>query len=348
MKLEKKIMGDLGTEKIIKYSIDNENGLKISILNLGATITEIKTLDKFGEFGHIILSYEDERNYIENPSYYGATVGRTSGRIDKGAFTLNNKEYVLNKNYGVNSGHGGTIGFNKKIWNVDIKENDNSIRLEFSYLSKDLEEGYPGNLNIKVIYEITKDNKLVFKVEGVSDKDTLMNITNHSYFNLSGDYKEDILKHTLKMNCDKVLGIDENGGVTGEVINVENTPFSFIEAKKIGKDIDNNSEQIRLGHGYDHPFMFEGNNRGKIELYHKESGRYMHILTEYPCVVAYSQNFIDGLKLKGNKDTKVRNAICLEVQYPPIGYKEVFKEYSILKVNEQFNKKTVYEFGVKI
>lgn len=347
MKLEKTIVGDFGTEKIIKYSIDNENGLKVSILNLGATITEIKTLDKFGEFGHVILSYEDEKNYIENPSYYGATVGRTAGRIDKGIFTLNNEKYELNKNYGVNSGHGGTIGFNKKIWDVDVIEKEDSTSLEFTYLSKDLEEGYPGNLNIKVIYEVTKDNKLIFKVEGVSDKDTLMNITNHSYFNLSGDYKEDILKHTLKMNCDKFLGIDENGGVTGEVINTIDTPFSFIEEKEIGKDINKDSEQLALGYGYDHPFMFKENEKGSIELCHKESGRYMKVTTEYPCVVVYSQNFIDGLKLKENKETKVRNAVCLEVQYPPIGYNEAFKEFSILKADEKFDQKTVYEFGVR-
>lgn len=347
MKLKRESIGKLGNEEIIKYSVDNEKGLKVSILNLGATITEIKTIDRNGEFGHIVLSYEDEKNYIENPSYYGATVGRTSGRIDKGRFTLNDNEYILNKNYGVNSGHGGSVGFNKKIWNVNAIETEEKITLEFSYLSKDLEEGYPGNLEIKVSYEITEDNKLIFKIQGVSDKDTLMNITNHCYFNLSGDYKEDILNHTLKMNCDRFLAIDENGGVTGEIIPVSNTEFDFIEEKKIGQDIEGSSKQMKLGYGYDHPFMFNENEKGNVELYDEKSGRYMKVTTEYPCVVVYSQNFIDGLVLKEGKETKKRNGICLEVQYPPIGYNESFKEFSILKAREIFNKETIYEFGVK-
>lgn len=347
MKLKRESIGNLGNEEIIKYSVDNEKGLKVSILNLGATITEIKTVDRNGEFGHIVLSYEDEKNYIENPSYYGATVGRTAGRIDKGKFTLNDNEYILNKNYGVNSGHGGSVGFNKKIWNVNAIETKEKITLEFSYLSKDLEEGYPGNLEIKVSYEITEDNKLIFKIQGVSDKDTLMNITNHCYFNLSGDYKEDILNHTLKMNCDRFLAIDENGGVTGEIIPVNNTEFDFIEEKKIGQDIEGLSKQMKLGYGYDHPFMFNENEKGHIELYDEKSGRYMKVTTEYPCVVVYSQNFIDSLVLKEGKETKRRNGICLEVQYPPIGYNESFKEFSILKAHEIFNKETIYEFGVK-
>lgn len=347
MKLKRESIGNLGNEEIIKYSVDNEKGLKVSILNLGATITEIKTIDRNGEFGHIVLSYEDEKNYIENPSYYGATVGRTAGRIDKGRFTLNDNEYILNKNYGVNSGHGGSVGFNKKIWNVNAIETEEKITLEFSYLSKDLEEGYPGNLEIKVSYEITEDNKLIFKIQGVSDKDTLMNITNHCYFNLSGDYKEDILNHTLKMNCDRFLAIDENGGVTGEIIPVNNTEFDFIEEKKIGQDIEGLSKQMKLGYGYDHPFMFNENEKGHIELYNEKSGRYMKVTTEYPCVVVYSQNFIDSLVLKEGKETKKRNGICLEVQYPPIGYNESFKEFSILKAHEIFNKETIYEFGVK-
>lgn len=346
MKLEKEIIGSFKNHEIIKYTVDSEKGLKVSILNLGATITEIKTLDKFGKMENVVLSYEDENNYIENPSYYGATVGRTAGRIDKGKFTLNGIKYTLNKNYGVNSGHGGNIGFNKKIWNVHVLENENSIALDFNCLARDLEEGYPGNLNVKVRYEITSDNKLIFKVIGVADKDTLLNITNHSYFNLSGDYKEDILNHTLKMNCDRFLEIDTNGGATGEIVSTKGTEFSFVKEKEIGKDIEGDSKQLKLGHGYDHPFMFKNNESGNIELHHKDSGRYMKVTTEYPCVVVYTQNFIDGLKLKGNVEAKERNGVCLEVQFPPIGYNEAFKEFSILKANEKFEKITVYEFGV--
>lgn len=345
MKVIEKFLYEYDGKNVNEYTIDNENGLVFSILNLGGTITEIKTKDKFGNLENIVLKYDDMRTYIENPSYYGATVGRTAGRINDGYFTLNSEIYQLAKNYGKNSGHGGERGFSNRIFDVDIIEKNESVIVSLSYFSKDLEEGYPGNLNIKVEYEVRKDNKIIFRVLGKSDKDTLLNITNHSYFNLSGNYKRDILDHSLKMNCDRYLEIDTVGGATGEVLEAKDE-FDFRKGKLLGKDIDSETEQIKLGAGFDHPFLFEEGNENLIELFDEESGRKMVVKTDYPAVVIYSQNYIDGQILDGGKDVKRRMAVCLEVQNPPIGYNESFKDYSILKKDEEVLIKTEYSFFI--
>ncbi|MGL4654792.1 MAG: aldose epimerase family protein [Sarcina sp.] len=343
MKIVENIIGKFKGIDVRKYTVDNEKGFSVSILNLGATITEINTLDKHGNSENIVLSYENEEVYFQNPSYYGATVGRTSGRIEGGKFTLNGEIYKLFKNYGVNSGHGGEIGFNKRIFEAQTKINEKSISVIFTRESKDMEEEYPGNLKVKIEYEIFEDNRILFKVNGKSDKDTLMNITNHSYFNLSGNYKRDILNHTLEMNTDKFLEIDEYGGVTGDIKEAIEE-FDFNIEKEIGKDINKENPQLKLGYGYDHPFMFK--DEGKVILKDNESGRKLTIKTDYPSVVVYTQNFIDSEKLKYEVKSKKRNGICLEVQNPPIGYKEKFKEHSILKKDEEYNKKTEYIFEV--
>ncbi|MGL4450650.1 MAG: aldose epimerase family protein [Sarcina sp.] len=343
MLLVENIIGNLGEVEVKKYIVSNKKGFSVSILNLGATITEIKTLDRLGNSENIVLSYEDEKVYFENPSYYGATVGRTSGRIEGGKFTLNGEQFMLFKNYGVNSGHGGKVGFNKRIFNVQTKVNETSVSLIFTRVSEDMEEGYPGNLDVKIEYEIFEDNRILFKVNGKSDKDTLMNITNHSYFNLSGNYKRDILNHTLEMNADRFLEIDEYGGVTGDIKEAIEE-FDFNVEKEIGRDINRENPQLKLGYGYDHPFMFKED--GKVILKDNESGRKLTIKTDYPSVVVYTQNFIDREKLKYSVENRKRSGICLEIQNPPIGYKEKFKEYSILRKDEEYSKLTEYIFEV--
>lgn len=347
MKIYSKVVSKGNFKNIVEYTLDNEVGLKVSILNLGATITKIETKDKKGQWGNIVLSYKNIDDYIENQSYYGATVGRTSGRIYKGEVEIEGQVYKLNNNYGENQGHGGISGFNKKLYKVESIEYDNDIALEFTYLSLCGEEGYPGNLEIKVVYSVSDDNKLKCEVYGVCDKTTLMNITNHSYFNLSGDYKENILNHKLKMNCDRLLEIGNDGAVTGIITKCNDGDFSFVESKKIGKDINNKNEQLKLGYGYDHPFLFIDEEVGNIELYDENSGRFMKIKTNHKGVVVYTQNFIDEKILIGNKKVKERMGICLEVQSPPIGYDECFKEMSLLEKGEKYYRETEYEFGVK-
>ncbi len=252
----KKSLGFFNNEEIFEYKIENKNGLAVTVLNLGGVITGIYTPNKDGKKENIVLAYNDLESYFESPSYYGGIIGRTSGRIHKGEITIGGKKYFLNKNYGVNSGHGGNIGFNKRIWKV--KESKNSLELTLKSLN--LEEGYPGEVDVKVVYELNDDNELLFKITGKGTEDTLLNITNHSYFNLSGDYKKDILDEKLKITSNKILKIDENGTQTGETYNVLNTPFDFNDFHKIGERINNKDKQLELGCGYDHTFMFNGEN----------------------------------------------------------------------------------------
>ena len=334
----RKSLGFFNNEEIFEYKIENKNGLAVTVLNLGGVITGIYTPNKYGKIENIVLAYKDLESYFESPSYYGGIIGRTSGRIHKGEITIGEKKYFLNKNYGVNSGHGGNIGFNKRIWKV--KESKNS--LELTLKSLDLEEGYPGEVDVKIVYELNDDNEFLFKITGKGTEDTLLNITNHSYFNLSGDYKRDILNEELKITSNEILKIDENGTSTGETYNVLNTPFDFNDFHKIGERINNKDEQLELGCGYDHTFMFNGENN--IVLKDKESGRTMEIETNQESVVVYSMNFPDTLMLKGNIEPKKRMGICFETQAPPIGYNEVFKEKSLLSKGETYSKYTKYTF----
>lgn len=337
--------GTYNSKDVIEYTLTN-NGISISILNFGGIITKIMTPNKEGKLENIVIGYENIEDYYTNPSYYGAIIGRTAGRIDKGQITIDGKKYDLAKNYGVNSGHGGQVGFDKKFWDVKDTSDDETARLELLMESPDLEENYPGNLHVKVIYELNNHNEFLFKINAISDKDTLVNITNHSYFNLSGDYKRDILDQELYINADKILKIDENGGVTGEEYDVSNTPFDFRKVHKIGERIDNDDPQIKLGFGYDHPFVLNENDR-KIILKDKESGRVLEVETNQEDVVVYSMNFKNDNIIYGGMEPRTRLAICFETQAPPIGYNEVFKEKSYLKAGQIYSKSTKYTFKLE-
>lgn len=335
-------VGKLNNKNVLEYQLKNSNGIVVNILNLGGIISSIYTPDKNGKFENIVLSYDDIESYYKNPSYYGGIIGRTSGRIYNGEITIGNKKYFLNRNYGVNSGHGGNIGFNKRIWKVKSISESNYDSLELTLKSPHLEEGYPGEVEITVSYELNNNNELLFKINGTTTQDTLLNITNHSYFNLSGDYKRNILNEELKIDSYEVLKIDKNNVVTGELYSVKDTPFDFRDFHKIGERINSNDEQLILGGGYDHTFIL--NNNKTIVLKDEESGRMMEIETNQESVVVYSMNFPDKLKLKGNIIPEKRMGICFETQAPPIGYNEVFKEKSLLSKNKVYSKYTKYKF----
>lgn len=341
IKISEQKVFDYKGKDIIEYTLSNGD-VDIKVLNLGGAITGIFTKDKNGKKENIVVAYEDLETYIESPSYYGGIIGRTAGRINKGEVTLNGEKVIFNKNYEVCQCHGGNVGFNKKIWDAKTKIEKEKVSLILSYKSVDGEEGYPGNLDVSVIYSLNKENEFKIEFKGISDKDTLVNMTNHSYFNLSGDYKESVLDHKLMVTSNEILAIDNNSVPTGEVVNTFNTAFDFREEKRIGKDIDNNEEQIKLGSGYDHTFLF--NDKRNIVYKDDESGREMQIETNNEGVVIYSMNFIDGKKVYGNKDIKRRYGICFECQNPPIGYEDAFKESSILKAGEEYYKYIKYKF----
>lgn len=346
MEILKVLVGEFNKRKVESYSLKNSKGFGINVLNYGGIITDILVPDKNGIIENVVMKYKDINAYKENPSYYGALIGRTSGRIADGRVILNDNVLELNKNYGVNQGHGGTIGFSKKFLDVITNANEEEAYIEFNYLSPSGEEGYPGNLNLKVRYTITEKNELKLSYKATSDEDTLVNLTNHSYFNLSGNCKEDILSHYLYIDSDFLVELNEKEVPTGEIIEIEGTPFDFTNPKTIGRDIEEDDYQLKIGQGYDHCWILNGGDDVKIRLYHKKSGRQMDVYTNQNSVVLYSLNFPDEEVLECNKTANRRDALAIETQSPPIGENNIFAKYSILKKGEEYNKETIYKFSI--
>ena len=343
MKLTKTLLKNIDNKDIIAYNVKFNNGFEVEILNLGGIITKIITPDKNGILENIIVGYKDIESYIQNPSYFGAIIGRTSGRICEGQISIDGVNYDLAKNYNPHQGHGGNKGFNSKIWDVKIREEEDNITLKLYTKSLDMEENYPGNLDLCVSFNIYEDYKIEQTYEAISDKKTLVNMTNHSYFNLSGDIKRPITDEYLKIDCDYILELDQTCIPTGKKINVENTPFDFKKKMMIGNRIDDDHKQIKIGHGYDHVFILN-NSQNQIKLNDIISGRNMTIDTNQDCVVIYSMNFPDDIELYNGKKTQRRYGICFETQAPPIGKDMCFIEDSILNKGEKYIQKTTYRF----
>lgn len=344
MRCNASVVGSLNNSDIISYNVKFENGFEVEVLNLGGVITKIITPDKDKNFENIVLAYKDMLDYIDNPHYYGAIIGRTSGRICEGKISIDNKEYVLNKNYGLHQGHGGNEGFNKKILDVLVEENQKSVILNLNTTSKDGEENYPGDLNINVTYEIFEDFRIEVTYRARSNKTTLVNMTNHSYFNLSGNIKRPVTDLYLKLDSDNYLELDNTSVPTGKILDVKETPFDFRNLKQVGKDIDENHEQIKIGKGYDHAFIL--NNDKKIYLEDKKTKRNMTIKTNQDAVVIYTMNSKQRVKTYLGTTPPIRHGICFETQAPPIGRNMCFLEKSLLKKNQEYVQRTIYSFGL--
>lgn len=340
------VISKLNEREIISFNIKNSNGLELKVLNFGAIITDILVPDRKGIIENVVLKYENIEDYKENNPYYGGVIGRTAGRIANGKVNLNGEELEFYKNYGINQGHGGKEGFNKKIFDYKIINGKEEAAVEFTYLSKDKEEGYPGNLEVKVRYTVTENNEIKINYYGISDKDTLVNLTNHSYFNLSGNKEEDILKHSLYIDSDFLFEINENQVPSGNLINIEETAFDFKTPKLIGKDINKDESQLKIGNGYDHPWALNSGDNPKLKLYHKGSGRLMEMYTNQISVVLYTLNYPENKKLEGGKLPLMRGAVAIETQSPPIGDNNTFLKYSILKKGSEYNKETIYKFSI--
>ena len=345
MRCNQSIVGKLGNENIIAYNVKFENDFEVEILNLGGVITKIITPDKDDNFENIVLGYKDIEDYIENPYYYGAIIGRTSGRICEGNIKIEDNECKLNKNYGIHQGHGGNFGFNHKIWNVHVKENKDSISLILSRKSPHMEENYPGNLDVEVTFNIYENYKIEEIYKGKSDKTTLVNMTNHSYFNLSGNIKRPITDSYLKLDSDEILELDETCVPTGKIIKVDSTPFDFRNIKLIGQDIDKKEDkQIEIGNGYDHVFMLKENKN--IYMEDKISKRNMTIKTNQESVVIYTMNYEHEKVSYTGKIPPIRHGVCFETQSPPIGRNMCYLEKSLLKKDEEYEHKTEYIFAL--
>jgi aldose 1-epimerase len=342
-----------GGEQIDLYRLSNKKGMEVSITNFGATVVTLKVPDRAGKAADIVLGYDTLDGFESGTSYFGATVGRYGNRIGGGKFSLGGKTYTLPKNNGENTLHGGIVGFNKKVWKAREIESKSGQALEMSYLSPDGEEGFPGNLSAKVVFTVPAErNELNIEYSATTDKDTILNLTNHSYFNLAGEGNGDILDHVLTLHAKQFTPVDKSLIPTGELATVSGTPMDFNTATAIGKRINDNYEQLVFGKGYDHNWVLAGSGSGTdlsiaAEAYDPKSGRKLEVLTTEPGVQFYSGNFLDGTKGKGGKPYPHRAAFCLETQHFPDSPNHPNFPSAVLKPNEGFHSQTVFRFSAK-
>ena len=325
------------------YTLTNANGLKADITNYGAIVTSLHVPDRNGNPTDIVLGYDTLDEYIKVTPYFGAIVGRYGNRIAKGKFTLNSVEYTLVTNDGENHLHGGIKGFDKVVWNAEPMQDDNGVSLKLTYLSKDGEEGYPGNLNCTVIYTLTNNNELKISYEAETDKPTVLNLTHHGYFNLAGHDSGDILGHELMLNADHFTPVDEGLIPTSEIKPVKDTPMDFTKPMPIGSRI------AEVKGGYDHNYVLNKSDDSltlAASVYEPKTGRVMEIFTTEPGVQFYSGNFLDGSnKGKGAVYNK-HNGFCLETQHFPDSPNKPNFPSVVLKPGEKYTHLTVHKFSV--
>jgi len=333
------------------YTLANKNGMKVTITNFGASVVSIIVPDKDGKIADVVLGYDDVAGYEGGKASIGATVGRYANRIAGGKFVLDGKTYTLPLNDGPNTLHGGIKGFSKRVWTAKDVSGAAGQALQLTYLSKDGEEGLPGNLAVKVVFTLANTNELKIDYSATTDKDTVINLTNHSYFNLSGQGEGDILGHELTIHASRFTPVDATLIPTGELRGVKGTPFDFTKATPIGARIDQDDEQLKLGKGYDHNWVLDGTAmplRLAAQAYDPKSGRVLEVLTTEPGIQFYTGNFLDGT-IHG-KDGKVYNrryAFCLETQHFPDSPNHPKFPTTELKPGQKFHSITVFKFLTK-
>ena len=344
--VKKSIFGTDGNTQVDLYELTNSHGMTVKIMTRGATITEIKTPDKAGKLSNVTLGFDTFKDYLnpQNP-YFGAIVGRVGNRIAKGKFTVNGNTYSLATNNGVNHLHGGIKGFDKVIWNADVIPSAEGASVKFSYLSKDGEEGYPGNCNVTVTYTLTTTNSLVISYDVSVDKDCPVNVTNHTYFNLSGAEHGSILNHAIQINADNFTPVDDTLIPTGEIKSVKSTPMDFTSSHKIG---DNLKAVGGNPVGYDHNYVLNKQTSFSLAatVHDPVSGRTMEVYTTEPGVQFYTGNFLDGtLTGKNGVVYKQYAAFCLETQHFPDTVNQPNFPTNVLKAGQNYHSKTVFKFS---
>lgn len=329
-------------ETISLYRMENENGAYVSIIDYGCRIVDISVPDKNGELRNVVLGYSSIEEYEKDTSFFGSVPGRFANRICKGKFTLNGVEYQLAQNDGENHLHGGPTGFADRVWNGKIEDD----KVIFSRLSADGEEGYPGNLNVSVIYSFSADNELSITYEAESDKDTILNITNHAYFNLNGEGSGDIKSHELYLDADHTTEVDSGLIPTGKILSVEHTPFDFRKSKPVGQDMVNQDPQFNIPGTYDHNFVLNGSGlREAAILQSNESGIRLTCLTDQPGI----QIFVPANPITDNgtsgRPYGVASGICLETQHFPDSINHDNFPSVVLKAGTNFKSKTLFHFS---
>lgn len=333
------------------YTLTNSKGTELKITNYGATITSLKVADKQGNMADVVLGFDSLQGYLQQGvPYFGSIVGRYGNRIANAKFTLDGQTYQLAANDGPNHLHGGTKGYDKVVWEAEEVDSGEGASLKLHYLSKDGEEGYPGNLNIDVTYTLTDEDELKIDYKATTDKATIVNLTNHAYFNLSGNLGESILDHKVMINADRFVPVDKTLIPTGELKPVAGTPFDFTSPTALGKRIDAADEQLTRGKGYDHAWVLKG-QAGTMNLaatvYEPNSGRFMEVFTTEPGIQLYTGNFLDG-SLSGKGSTyKHRTGFCLETEHFPDSPNQPSFPSVVLSPGETYSTQTTYKFSVK-
>ena len=333
------------------YTLTNPKGAEVAITNYGGIVVQLRVPDRKGNLADVVLGYDDLDGYIHDKAYLGALIGRYGNRIAQGKFTLGGKVYTLPRNNGENTLHGGLKGFNQALWRVKELESKDGPSLQLEYLSKDGEERFPGNLSVKVIYTLTDENELKIEYSATTDKETVVNLTNHSYFNLAGAGNGDILKHQVMLRADKFTPVNESLIPTGELRSVQGTPMDFRTPTAVGARIDQDDQQLKYGRGYDHNWALESGGSKTPTLaasvYEPGTGRVLEVLTTEPGIQFYTGNFLDGAKGKGGKAYQRRYALCLETQHFPDSPNQPNFPSTVLKPGQRYHTVTIYKFSAR-
>ena len=339
--------GTLPSGELVKqYTLENNEGMSISILNYGGIITSLKVKNKGGKFENIVLGYDSLENYIDNDPYLGAIIGRVGNRIANGSFTLNGETYNLQVNNGPNHLHGGLKGFDKVVWEGKTQEDQEKVLLHLFYESAHMEEGYPGNLNTQVTYTLDNENQLIVSYKAQTDSTTIVNLTQHSYFNLSGDFNSTILDHQLQIDADAITTLNQNMIPTGSYTDLTDTPLDFRVLKSIGKDINSSDQQIEIAGGYDHNYVINTPSLDSsfAKVIHLNSGRVMEVYTDQPGVQLYTGNF---LKAINDNYMGKRSGFCLETQHFPDSPNQSNFPSIVLYSGEVYSTTTKFKFSVQ-
>ncbi len=354
--IQKKTWGTLADGRQVDlYTLTNKNGLSAQITNYGGIVVSMMAPDRNGKMEDIVLGYETLDEYVKDNPYFGCIVGRYGNRIAKGQFEIDGKTYELAKNDGANHLHGGLKGFDKVVWEAVADTSKGVASLNLTYDSPDMEEGYPGNLEVRVVYTLTNANELRIDYLATPDKKTHVNLTHHGYFNLSGNAKRDILDHELSITANGFLPVDEGLIPTGALTSLNGSPFDFRKPKRIGLDINAGHEQLKMGQGYDHCWVLSNIQTANMKhaaatVYEPESGRFMEVFTTEPGIQFYSGNFLDGkYKGKGGVVYQDRWGLCLETQHFPDTPNRSQNEWpsTVVMPGSHYGSTTVYKFATK-
>jgi len=337
-------------QAVDRYTLTNKNGVEMQVINYGGIITSLRVPDKNGVVEDVVLGYDSLSGYLKTTPYFGAIVGRYGNRIANGKFKLDGKTYTLAQNNNGQSLHGGIKGFDKVYWSIEEATSADGPSVKLKYTSKDMEEGYPGNLAVEVVYTLTNDNALKIDYTATTDKKTVLNLTQHSYFNLTGNGKRDILEHVVTLAADKFVPVGKTLIPTGKLMDVANTPFDFRTPTAVGARIDSKDQQLVMGGGYDHCWVLTGTDSTKAAatVYEPTSGRVVDVYTTEPGIQFYSGNFLDGtITGKGGVVYTKRFGLCLETEHFPDSPNQSSFPSVVLNPGETYKTQTVYKFSTK-